>query len=79
MTYSRSFGSPDLLFHLPQYVQTDILRRLPSGPPSLSSWRPTRGERFRREQKISSMTDYDGAVIGSGPGGYPAAIRAAQL
>lgn len=25
------------------------------------------------------MTDYDVAVIGSGPGGYPAAIRAAQL
>ena len=25
------------------------------------------------------MTDYDVAVIGSGPGGYPAAVRAAQL
>ena len=25
------------------------------------------------------MTDYDVAIIGSGPGGYPAAVRAAQL
>ena len=36
-------------------------------------------ERMRGKPKVSSMASYDVAVIGGGPGGYVAAIRAAQL
>ena len=34
---------------------------------------------FASLQKNKEMTEYDVAIIGSGPGGYVAAIRAAQL
>jgi dihydrolipoamide dehydrogenase len=36
-------------------------------------------QRFNREENFVEQTDYDLVVIGAGPGGYVAAIRAAQL
>ena len=34
---------------------------------------------FRESEKTKYMSQYDVAIIGSGPGGYVAAIRCAQL
>src|SRR5207245_7195275 len=41
--------------------------------------RPNRTGQFRVQEKVMASNQYDVAVIGSGPGGYVAAIRASQL
>src|SRR2546426_1185160 len=41
--------------------------------------RPNRKGQFRVQEKVMASNQYDVAVIGAGPGGYVAAIRAAQL
>src|SRR6266567_3131806 len=41
--------------------------------------RPNRTGQFRVQEKVMASNQYDVAVIGAGPGGYVAAIRAAQL
>src|SRR3546814_12553027 len=50
-------------------------RRAPTPHPNPS---PARGEGLLKEP-IMADTNYDLIVLGSGPGGYVAAIRAAQL
>lgn len=65
-------------------MQATVWTRLPSGALRLSKRIPIvqpscAGATIMAKRSMSSTHDADLVVIGSGPGGYVAAIKAAQL